>query len=202
MERKQRRCVYAESDRRSGRSEIPARQPLVVRYATCIGCGVGGDGGCQRLHGHAAGGCMSKRNELNSYIARLQQRLRLGAWLRGAAIFTGTALIVTVALVLLLNHYAFPAHGVTGARLALLAVLAAVAGFGIALPLVRLTRARAVREAEGAHSELEQRLTTFHERERDGGDPFLELLASDPFWRTQDAAPSSLVPDNRLFALS
>jgi len=145
---------------------------------------------------------MSKRNELNSYIARLQQRLRLGAWLRGAAIFTGTALIVTVALVLLLNHYAFPAHGVTGARLALLAALIAVAGFGIALPLARLTRARAVREAEAVHSGLEQRLTTFHERERDGGDPFLELLAADTLSRTQDAAPSSLVPDNRLFALS
>src|SRR5260370_4069049 len=52
-----------------------------------------------RSHGYAAGGRMSKRNELNSYIARLQQRLRLGAWLRGAAIFTGTALVVTVALV-------------------------------------------------------------------------------------------------------
>jgi hypothetical protein len=145
---------------------------------------------------------MSKRNELNSYIARLQQRLRLGAWLRGAAIFTGTALVVTVGLVLLLNHYAFPAHGVSGARLVLLALLVAVAGFGIALPLVRLTRARVVREAEAAHSGLEQRLTTFHERERDGGDPFLELLAADTLSRTQDAAPSSLVPDNRLFALS
>jgi hypothetical protein len=145
---------------------------------------------------------MSKRNELNSYIAGLQRRLRLGAWLRGAAIFTGTALVVTLALVLLLNHYAFPAHGVTGARLALLAALAAVAAFGIALPLMRLTRARVVREAETAHSGLEQRLTTFHERERDGGDPFLELLAADTLSRTQDAAPSSLVPDSRLFALS
>ncbi|MCU1251514.1 MAG: hypothetical protein JWQ49_4543 [Edaphobacter sp.] len=144
---------------------------------------------------------MSKRNELNSYIARLQHRLRLGAWLRGAAIFTGSALFVTVGLVLLLNHYAFPAHGVTGARLALLVALAAVAGFGIALPLMRLTRARVVREAEAAHSGLEQRLTTFHEREREGGDPFLELLAADTLSRTQDAAPSSLVPDNRLFAL-
>src|SRR5438270_744380 len=144
---------------------------------------------------------MSKRNELNSYIARLQHRLRLGAWLRGAAIFTGTALVVTVGLVLLLNHYAFPAHGVTGARLGLLGALLAVAGFGIALPLVRLTRARAVREAEAAHSGLEQRLRTFHERERDGGDPFLELLAADTLSRTQDAEPSSLVPDNRLFAL-
>jgi hypothetical protein len=145
---------------------------------------------------------MSKRNELNSYIAGLQHRLRLGAWLRGAAIFTGTALGVTVALVLLLNHYAFNTNGVTGARLALLVALAAVAGFGIALPLVRLTRARAVREAEAAHSELEQRLTTFHEREREGGDPFLELLAADTLSRTQDAAPSSLIPDGRLFALS
>ncbi len=145
---------------------------------------------------------MSRQNELNSYIARLQHRLRLGAWLRGAAIFTGTALIVTLALVLLLNHYAFPTHGVAGARLVLLAVLATVAGFGIALPLVRLTRARAVGEVETAHPELEQRLTTFHEREREGGDPFLELLAADTLSRTQDAAPSSLVPDNRLFALS
>ena len=101
---------------------------------------------------------MSRKSELNSYIAGLQRRLRLGAWLRGAAIFTGTALIVTVALVLLLNHYAFPIHGVAGARLALLAALAAVAGFGIALPLIRLTRARAVGEAEAAHPELEQRL--------------------------------------------
>src|ERR1700712_5558943 len=109
MERKQRRCVYTDSHRRSGRSEIPPRQPVVVRYATCIGCGAGGDGDCQRLHGYAAGGRMSKRNELNSYIAQLQHRLRLGAWLRGAAIFTVTALVVTLALVLLLNHYAFPA---------------------------------------------------------------------------------------------
>ncbi|HEY1963541.1 MAG TPA: hypothetical protein VGG59_01355, partial [Acidobacteriaceae bacterium] len=145
---------------------------------------------------------MSRQNELNSYIARLQRRLQLGAWLRGAAIFAGTALVVTVALVLLLNHYAFPTHGVVEARLALLVALAVVAGFGVALPLVRLTRAYTVHEAEAAHPELEERLTTFHEREREGGDPFLELLAADTLSRTQDAAPSSLVPDNRLFALS
>jgi hypothetical protein len=144
---------------------------------------------------------MSRQNELNSYIARLQRRLQLGAWLRGVATFAGTALIVTLALVLLLNHYAFPTRGVTGARVAMLAVLAAVAVLCVALPLVRLTRARAVREAEDAHPELEERLTTFHERERDG-DPFLELLAADTLSRTQHAAPSTLVPDNRLFALS
>jgi hypothetical protein len=145
---------------------------------------------------------MSKRHELNSYIARLQRRLRLGVWLRGAAIFTCTALIVTVALVLLLNHFAFPAHGVAGARLALLTALTAAAAFGIALPLVHLTRAYAVREAETAHPAFQQRLMTFHEREREDGDPFLELLAADTLSQAQNAAPSSLVPDNRLFVFS
>src|SRR5271163_3644746 len=103
---------------------------------------------------------MSKRNELNSYIARLQQRLRLGAWLRGAAIFTGTALAVTVVLVLVLNHLAFPTHGVAIARLAIFVALAAAAITGVALPLMALTRARAVHRAETANPELEQRLTT------------------------------------------
>lgn len=145
---------------------------------------------------------MSRQHELNSYIARLQRRLQLGTWVRGAAIFTGTALIVTVVLVLLLNHFAFPAHGIAGARLALLALLAAAAVFAIAVPLFRLTRACAVREAETAHPEFQQRLMTFHERERDSGDPFLELLAADTLLQAQYAAPSSLVPDNRLLALS
>lgn len=144
---------------------------------------------------------MSKQSELNSYIAQVQQRLRLGAWVRGAAIFTGTALTVTIVLVLVLNRLAFPDQGVTGARLALLVALGVAAAFGIALPLVRMTRARAVRKAEAANPELEQRLTTFHDAERKGEDPFLELLAADTLEFTQHAAPASLVEDKRLFAL-
>ena len=145
---------------------------------------------------------MSNLSELNSYIARLQQRLRLGTWLRGAAIFIGSALAVTIALVLILNRFAFPAHGVSGARLALAAALLAVAVFALALPLLRLTRGRAVRDAEAAHPDLEQRLTTFYEAERKGANPFLELLAADTLQRTQYAQPATLVPDNQLFALS
>ena len=86
---------------------------------------------------------MSNHSDLNAYIARLQQRLRLGAWLRGAAIFTGTALTVTVVLVLVLNHFAFPEHGVTAARWSIFAALAVAAVFGVAVPLMRMTRARA-----------------------------------------------------------
>jgi hypothetical protein len=144
---------------------------------------------------------MSNHSELSSYIVKLQKRLRLGAWLRGAAIFAGTALIVTVLLVLLLNRFAFPAHGVTAARLTIFVALAAVAVFGIAVPLVRVTREWAVRNAEAVNPALEQRLTTFQERASKSDDPFLELLAADTLARTRDTQPSSLVPDNRLFAL-
>ena len=149
---------------------------------------------------------MSKQGELNSYIAGLQQRLRLGAWLRGAAIFTATALTVTIALVLALNHFAFPAGGVIGARWVLVGALAAAAGVGIVLPLFRLTRAHTVQQAEAANPDFEQRLTTFYEGERRSvasveTDPFLELLAVDTLAMTQFAEPSSLLPDSRLIAL-
>ena len=144
---------------------------------------------------------MSKQSELNSYIVRLQERLRLGAWMRGGAIFMGTALVVTIGLVLLLNQFAFPDHGVTGARLALFVALAAAAALGIAVPLVRLTQARAVRKAEAANPDLEQRLTTFYDAQRKGSDPFLELLAADTLSVTQSTEPSSLVEDKRLFAM-
>src|ERR1035438_1136770 len=174
---------------------------MVVRNALRIGSRIGGDGACQRIHGHGTGGSMSKHSELNSYIARLQKRLRLGAWLRGAATLAGTALIFTVALVLALNQLAFPEYGVAVARLAIFAALGSVAVFGIAVPLMSLTRARAVHRAESANLELEQRLTTFEERQSKGDDPFLELLAADTLTLTQDTEPSLLVPDNLLWAL-
>ena len=134
---------------------------------------------------------MSNSAELHSYIDQLRQRLRLGAWLRGAAIFAGTALAVTVLLVLLLNHFAFPLHGVWAARITILIALGAVAAMGIALPVIRLTRLRAVAKAEAANPELEQRLTTFEERAAKGDDPFLELLAADTLRHTEDAAPTN-----------
>jgi hypothetical protein len=144
---------------------------------------------------------MSYRVELNSYIAQLQKRLRLGAWLRGAAIFTGTALVVTVALALVLNQFAFPAQGVTLSRVVILSSLAAATVFGIALPIKRLTEAQSVRHAEAANPELDHRLTTFQERVSQGNNPFLELLAADTLSYAQNAEPAMLVPDKHLFAL-
>ena len=144
---------------------------------------------------------MSYRNQLNSYITRLHRRLRLGAWLRGAAIFTGTALVVTVVLVLLLNQLAFPAHGISLSRVVILAALAGAAIFGVAMPIQRLTEAQAVRHAEQASAGLRQRLTTYQERASQENYPFMELLARDTLAHVQGAEPSALVPGNRLLAL-
>jgi hypothetical protein len=143
---------------------------------------------------------MSRREQLNRYIAKVQQRLRLDAGVRGAAVVAGTALVATVLLTLILNHYAFPEHALTPARLVLLAVLCAAAGFGLALPLLRLDRRRSVNEAETAFPELDQRLLTFSEREQEG-DPFIELLAADTLAVAGDAQPMRLVPQRRLLVL-
>ena len=145
---------------------------------------------------------MSKQSELNSFISRLLFRLRLRAWLAGCAILMGVALVTTIVLVLVLNHYAFPALGVKGGRLALLVALAAAATFGMVLPLMHLTPARAVRRTEALHQELEERLTTFFERQQDEREPFVELLAADTLKRAEQISPSSLAPQRRLFALA
>ncbi len=149
---------------------------------------------------------MSKRQQLNLYIQQVQQRLRLDASLRGAAVVASAALLATILLTLILNAYAFPSGGLTPARLALLAVLIAALCFGLALPLFRLNRRRSVGRAESAFPEFQQRLVTFSEKEAapdsDAGQNglFLELLAADTLQVAGSGAarPEGLVPQKRL----
>src|SRR3984885_891321 len=144
----------------------------------------------------------SNQSKLNLYIHQLHQRLRLGASLRGVAILTATALITTIFLVLILNVFAFPIRGLTGARSLLLIAIAVAAGFALALPLRRLTRRRATVVAESAYPEFQQRLLTFDDREKKGNDPFLELLAADTLSVARDAQPANLLPSNKLYFLA
>src|SRR6202046_2578126 len=113
-----------------------------------------------------------------------------------------TALITTVFLVLILNAFAFPVRGLTGARSLLLLVLGLAAALGLALPLRRLTRRRATAVAESAYPEFQQRLLTFDDREKKGDDPFLELLAADTLSVAHDAQPAKLLPNNKLYFLA
>jgi hypothetical protein len=145
---------------------------------------------------------MSNQDKLNLYIRQLHQRLRLGVSLRGVAILMATALITTIFLVLILNAFAFPVRGLTGARSLLLLILALAAAFGLALPMRRLTRGRATAVAESAYPEFQQRLLTFDDREKRGNDPFLELLAADTLAVAKDVPPANLAPNNRLYFLA
>jgi hypothetical protein len=143
---------------------------------------------------------MSRREQLNLYIEQVQQRLRLDAGVRGAAMVGAVALVATVLLTLALNAFAFPEHALTPARLVLLAAIAAAAGFGLALPWLKLNRKRSIHRAEAAFPQLDQRLLTFSEREKEG-DPFIELLAADTLAVAGDAPPTQLAPQGRLLVL-
>ena len=109
---------------------------------------------------------MSFREQLQAYIAQLEHRLRWSTLLRGLAILAASALVATLVLVAIANA-------------------AAVAG--LALPLRRLPRRRAVGTAETTFPQFEQRLTTFVER--DGRDPFIDLLAGDALRVARSAPP-------------
>src|SRR5580698_5230665 len=140
---------------------------------------------------------MSFREQLHAYIAQLEQRLRWSTLLRGLAIVTGGAFVATLVLVTIANALAFSHGSVTAARFALILILAVAAAAGLFLPLRRLTRRRAIGTAETVFPQFEQRLTTF--AEKDGKDPFIELLAGDALDIARSAEPKQMVTDQRLW---
>jgi hypothetical protein len=140
---------------------------------------------------------VSFRQQLHAYIAQLEHRLRWSALLRGVAILTVSALLATLILVVIANTRAFSNGSVTWSRFALILILVVAAGGGLAWPLRRLTRRRAVGTAEAAFPQFEQRLTTF--LERDGQDPFIELLAADTLDVAKTAQPREMVSESRLW---
>ncbi len=140
---------------------------------------------------------MNLREQLHAYITQLEKRLRWSALLRGLAILAGSALIATLVLVTIANARAFSHGSVTAARFGLILILAIAAAAGLAWPLFRLTRRRAIDRAEVAFPQFEQRLTTF--TERDGHDPFIELLAGDTLDVARTAEPGEFVSNSRLW---
>ena len=142
---------------------------------------------------------MSARDELNSYIGRIERRLRLGAAVRGAAILACAALVSTVLLVLAANAFAFASWSVISARFLLLCALVYAAAFALALPLIRLNRRRAAAKAETIFPEFKQRLVTFAERDA-AREPFLELLAADTLKLSRPSEPNRLFTNRALLA--
>src|SRR5690348_8112187 len=143
---------------------------------------------------------MNTRDHLDSYIKQLQRRLRIGAVLRGTAIFTSVALALTVVLVLLANHFAFASWTLTSSRVVLLLSLALAIGFGLAVPLYGLNPRSTAGKAESAFPQFEQRLVTYAERDAAKKEPFIDLLAADTLDISQTAQPRQLVPSTTLLA--
>src|SRR6266568_3387432 len=146
---------------------------------------------------------MNPLDRLSEYLRSIEKRLRVLAWTRGAAIAAGAALIATVILVLIANSYAFSSNSLLASRTVLFLALALALGGGLLLPLLRLNRRRAAREAENKFPEFEQRLLTFTERANaNASDPFLELLAADTLEAARQAEPARITTQRTILGFA
>src|SRR6185437_13279715 len=140
---------------------------------------------------------------LAQYLDRLEKRLRLFAWTRGAAATAGVALLLTVAIVGALMGSAFTAGTLLFGRALLFLGIGAVVAIGLIVPLMRMNRKRAANEVERRRPGFDQRLLTFTEKQKENeGDPFLPLLAEDALTLTRDAQPETIVESKRLIAFA
>src|SRR5580698_5353323 len=141
---------------------------------------------------------MNPLEGLAHYLDRLEHRLRMFAWTRGAAAVFGAALILTVAIVASLTLSAFSPVGLIVGRFVLFLGIGAAIAVGLVVPLLRMNRRRAAQEVEQRHPGFDQRLLTFTERSRDNAaDPFLPLLAEDALIVARDAEPEQVINKSR-----
>src|SRR5215470_13155944 len=146
---------------------------------------------------------MRPLDRLSEYLGAVERRLRLLAITRGIAATAAAALIFTVVAVLLANYYAFSNRSVLSARVLLFFGIAFAIAAALVLPVIRLNRRRAAREAENKYPQFEERLLTFTERvEQNANDPFLHLLADDTLSVAQHAEPKEVAKTSWLFSFS
>ncbi len=146
---------------------------------------------------------MKPLDRLSEYLGAVEKRLRLLALTRGIAVTAGMALALTVVAVLVINQFAFSNPSWIGARAFLFLGIALAIGAALIIPVIRLNRRHAARQAEAHNPQFEERLLTFTERiEKNPGDPFLELLASDTLRVAQDAQPQSVAKNSLIFGFS
>ena len=98
---------------------------------------------------------------------------------------------------------AFSNPSVLSARLLLFFGIAFAITAALVLPVIRLNRRRAAREAETKYPQFEERLLTFTERvEQNANDPFLHLLADDTLSVAQQTQPKEVAKTSWLFSFS
>lgn len=145
---------------------------------------------------------MNALDQLSAYLRHLERRLRLSTASRGLAVLGAVALAATVALVLIINEFAFSSGSVAVARVVLFLAVAFAIAFGLLIPLLRTNSRKVARRAEDVFPEFQQRLLTFAEvRQADRAEPFLELLADDALQVARTAEPTHVVTARRIAGL-
>jgi hypothetical protein len=136
---------------------------------------------------------MSALELLNAYLRKIEARLRLLAWTRGAAMTAGAALGVTLVLALEASWSGYTPGKLTAHRTVLYLALALAVAFGLVVPLLKLNRRRAARDAERRFPDFEERLLTLAERPEAGG-AFDQLLAEDALELARRHEAEALAP--------
>jgi hypothetical protein len=143
---------------------------------------------------------MKPFDRLSDYLSALERRLRWVAITRGAAVTAAAALALTVIAVVVANRFAFSNPSIAGARIFLFLGLAFAIAAALIVPVIRLNRRRAARQAESKYPQFQERLLTFTERiEQTPSDPFLHLLAADTLTVAQDAQPEQVAKSGTIF---
>ncbi|HEY3937757.1 MAG TPA: hypothetical protein VGL97_10020, partial [Bryobacteraceae bacterium] len=143
---------------------------------------------------------MTALEQLNTYLRRMELRLRLLAASRGTAIIAASALLLTVLLVWIANRFRFASDIVLPLRLLLFLVLATAVSFALAIPMFKLNRRWVTRLAERRVPGFGERLLTVSERP-DPANPFTELVAEDAMRVAQEHQPEEFTKSRSLFGL-
>lgn len=144
---------------------------------------------------------MTSRERLESYLAALRRRLRAHIYLRAGAVGAAGVLLLTCLAVWLFNREGFAPSIAISARVALVALLLAVAVLLLWLPLTRLRRDDGSKVLEQHLPEEHGRIQTYLDskrREAEGhASPLIELLAADAATIAEKTPPSTIVSQRR-----
>ncbi|MBV9300911.1 MAG: hypothetical protein JOY62_15385 [Acidobacteriaceae bacterium] len=138
---------------------------------------------------------MTAVESLNSYLRRIEIRVRLFAASRGAAIVGGSALFLTLTFIWVANRFEFAQPLILPLRVLLFLTIAVALSLGLLLPLLRRNRYWVTRFAERRIPDFQERLLTFSER-RDSANPFIELVAQDTLRIATAHQPQEFAPSN------
>lgn len=137
---------------------------------------------------------MSPLERVQNYVTQVYRRMRWLVLGHGVAVIAAVALGATLGLVVLTNWVGFSSKSLLAARVALGLVLAVAVWLGLAGPLRRLTRRRAVEFLERRVPALEERLLTLETPVGQSGlASFAEFVAREAERVLSSVMPSQVV---------